>query len=105
MTGKGIRTGRTGERFPEDGLSTSAIVTSEISTLEHELGVCRSKVGQRWVGRAMPGGAITHIRNYPVERGPLVAKAMLTGGKLAEVLGSLWDSIVIKFEDDPPDRL
>ena len=34
----------------------------------------------------------------------LVAKAMLTGGKLAEVLGGLGDSFVIQFEDDPPSR-
>jgi len=39
--------GRTGEHLPEDGLSTGAVVTSEVSTLEHELGICRkSKV--RW---------------------------------------------------------
>jgi len=40
-----LMTGRTGEHLPEDGLSTSAVVTSEVSTLEHELGICRkSKV-------------------------------------------------------------
>lgn len=52
----------------------------------------------------MPKGEITYIRDYPVERGSLVAKAVLTGRKLAEVLSSLGDSFVIKFEDNPPGR-
>jgi hypothetical protein len=34
--------GRTGEHLSEDGLSTSAVVTSEVSALKHELEVCRS---------------------------------------------------------------
>lgn len=45
---------------------------------------------------------MAHIWDYPVEYGSLVAKAMLTGGKLAEVLSGLGDSFVIKFEDNPP---
>ena len=52
----------------------------------------------------IPKGVMTHVRNYPVESRSLVAKAMLTRGKLAEVLGSLGDSFVIQFEDDPPGR-
>ena len=52
----------------------------------------------------MVGGVMAHIWDYPVEYGSLVAKAMLTRGKLAEVLGSLGDSFVIQFEDDPPGR-
>ena len=50
-------------------------------------------------------GVTTHIRDYPVECGTLVAKAMLTGGKLAEVLSSLGNSLVVEFEDNPPSRL
>ena len=52
----------------------------------------------------MPRGVITHVRNYPVERRSLVAKAMLTGGKLSEVLSSFWDSFIIQFENNPPRR-
>ena len=48
---------------------------------------------------------IAHIRDYPVERRSLVAKAMLAGGKLAEVLSSLWNSFIIKFEGDSPGGL
>ena len=49
MTRKGgIRMGHTGEHLPEDGLPTSAIVTSEVSTLEHELGVGRKSKVRRW---------------------------------------------------------
>jgi len=69
------------EHLPEDGLPTGAVVTSEVSALEHE------------------------ILNYPVERRALVAKTVLTGGKLAKVLGSLGNGFVIKFEDDPTGRL
>jgi len=47
---------------------------------------------------------MTHVWNYSVERRSLVAKAMLTGGELAEVFGSFGDSFVIQFEDDPPGR-
>jgi len=36
-----IRTGRTGEHLPVDGFSTSAVVMSEVSALEHELRICR----------------------------------------------------------------
>ena len=52
----------------------------------------------------MPRGVVTYVRNYPVERRSLVAKAMLTGGKLTKVLGSLGNSFVIQFEDYPPGR-
>jgi len=69
------------ERLSEDRLSTSAIVMSKVPTLKHE------------------------FRDYPMERGSLVAKAMLTSGKLAEVSSSLRDGVVIKFEDNPPGRL
>jgi hypothetical protein len=47
---------------------------------------------------------MTHIRDHPVERRSLVAKAMLAGSKLAEVLGSFWNSFVVKFKDNPPGR-
>ena len=44
----GDKDGRTWEHLPEDGLSTSAVVTSEVSTLEHELGICRKSKVRRW---------------------------------------------------------
>ena len=52
----------------------------------------------------MPEGIVTHIRDYPVERGSLVTKAVLAGGKLAKVLGSLWNSFVIELENNPSGR-
>jgi len=52
-----------------------------------------------------PKGIMTHIWNHPVEYRSLVAKPMLTGCKLAKVLGSLWDSFIIKFENNPSGRL
>lgn len=48
---------------------------------------------------------MTHVRDYPVERRSLVAKAVLAGGKLTEILGSFWDSFVIKLKDNPSGRL
>ena len=47
---------------------------------------------------------MTHIWDYPVERRSLVAKAMLAGSKLTEILGSFWNSFVVKFEDNPSGR-
>ena len=48
---------------------------------------------------------MTHLRDYPVEYRSLVTKAMLAGGKLAKVLGSFWDGLVIEFKDNPSSRL
>ena len=45
-----------------------------------------------------------YLRDYPMECRSLVTKAMLTGSKLAEVLGSLRNGFVIKFENDPSGR-
>lgn len=74
-------------------------MTSEVSALKHKLEAYMEKS----VGRVKPGGCtITHIWYYPVETRSLVTKAMLTGGKLAKILGSFWDGFIIKFEDDPP---
>lgn len=56
------------------------------------------------MGRVVLEGTMTHIRYYPMERRSLVPKAMLAGGKFAEVLGSLRDSFVIKFENNPSSR-
>lgn len=50
-------------------------------------------------------GGMTHLRDYPVKCRSLVTKAVLARGKLAEVLGSLRNSFVIEFEDDPSSRL
>lgn len=52
----------------------------------------------------MAKGIITHLRDYPVECRSLVTKAVLTDGKLAEVLGSLRNSLVIEFENNPSGR-
>jgi hypothetical protein len=52
-------------------------------------------VGESW------GYHYSHLV-LPVETRSLVTKAMLTGGKLAKILGSFWDGFIIKFEDDPP---
>lgn len=97
-----VKTGRTGEGLSEDGFSTGAIVTSEISTLKHELRVWRASISGRSYLRVY---LVTHIRDYPMERGSLVAEAVLAGGKLAEVLSSLRDGFVVKFEHNPPGRL
>ena len=50
-------------------------------------------------------GEMAHIRDYPVERRSLVAKAMLAGGKLAEVLSRLRNSFIIKFKGNSPSGL
>jgi len=47
---------------------------------------------------------MTHLWDYPVERRSLVTKSVLTGGKLAKVLGCLWNSFVIEFENNPSGR-
>lgn len=57
------------------------------------------------MGRTMPEGRMAYIWNHPVEGRSLVTKPMPTGCKLAKVLGSLWDSFIIKFENNPSGRL
>lgn len=52
----------------------------------------------------MPENTMTDLWDYPVERRSLVTKAMLTGSELAEVLGSLRNSFIIKFENNPSGR-
>lgn len=47
---------------------------------------------------------MTNVWNYSVERGSLVTKAMLAGGKLTKVSGSLRNDLIIKFENDPSGR-
>ena len=44
---------------------------------------------------------MTHIRDHPVECRSLIAKAMLTRGKLTEILSSFWDCFVIELENNP----
>jgi hypothetical protein len=65
-----------GELLAVDGLATSAVATGEVTTLEHELG------------------------DDAVERGSLVAEALLAGAESAEVLGSLRDLVVVEVEVD-----
>jgi len=59
-----------------DGLAAGAIASSEVTTLQHEL------------------------RDDSVELATLVAKALLTSAEGTEVLGGLWDYIVVEFEVD-----
>jgi len=59
-----------------DRLATSAVTTGEVSTLQHEL------------------------RNDTVELATLVAKALLASAESTEVLGSLWNYIVVEVEVD-----
>jgi len=59
-----------------DRLATSTIASSEVATLQHEL------------------------RDDSVELATLVAKALLASAKSTEVLGSLWDYIIVEVEVD-----
>ena len=54
--------------------------------------------------RVVAKGIMAYPWDYPVECRSLVTKAMLTGGKLAEVLCSLWNGFIIKFENNPSCR-
>ena len=63
------------ELLAVDGLSTGAVSTSEITTLKHEL------------------------RDDTVERGALVAEALLTGAQSAEVLSGLGNIHLEEVED------
>lgn len=56
------------------------------------------------MGRVTPRDITSHIRDHSVECGPLIAKAMLTGGKLTKILSSFWDRFVIELKDDPSSR-
>ena len=59
-----------------DGLATSTVVASEITTLEHEIG------------------------DHTVERGIFIAKTVLAGRELPEVSCGFGDDIVVQFEGD-----
>ena len=48
-----------------------------------------------------PESILTNVWDYPVERRSLVTKAVLAGGKFTEVLGSLRNGLIIKFENNP----
>ena len=65
-----------GELLSVDGLATSAVTTGEVTTLEHEVG------------------------DDAVERGALVAEALLAGAESAEVLGGLGDNVTEEVEVD-----
>ena len=64
------------ELLSVDGLTTRAITTSKVATLEHELG------------------------DDAVEGGALVAEALSAGAELTEVLGGLGDDVVVELEAD-----
>jgi len=65
-----------GEFLTVDGLAASTVATSEVTTLKHEL------------------------RDDTMELRACVAKALLTGAQSPEVLGGLWDYIIVKEEVD-----
>jgi len=65
-----------GEFFTVDGLATSPVMASEVTTLTHELG------------------------DDSVELGAGVAESMHASAEFTEILGGLGDDVVIKFEDD-----
>jgi hypothetical protein len=65
-----------GELLAVDGLATGAVATGEVTTLEHEVG------------------------DDAVERGALVAEALLAGAESAEVLGGLGDNVIEEVEVD-----
>jgi len=65
-----------GELLTVDGLTTGTVTAGEVTTLKHEL----------W--------------DDAVEGGTLVSETLLTSAESAEVLGSLWDNIVVKIEVD-----
>jgi len=64
------------ELLAVDGLSTSAVTTGEVTTLQHE------------------------IRDHTVELGAGVAKARLTSAELLEVIDGLGDDIIEELEVD-----
>lgn len=55
-------------------------------------------------GGVKPENIMTNVWDYSVERGSLVTEAMLAGGKLTEVSGSLGNNLIIKFENNPSSR-
>lgn len=57
-------------------MEVTDVATGEVTTLEHELG------------------------DDTVERGSLVAEAVLSGAELTEVLGGLGDDVVVQVEED-----
>ena len=67
---------RTSELLAVDRLATGAVAAGEVATLEHEVG------------------------DDAVEGGALVAKTVLAGGELTEVLRGLRDDVVEEPEGD-----
>ncbi len=64
-----------------DGSSTRTVTIGEVSALDHELG------------------------DDSVEARAFIAIAFLTGGKLVEVVGGVWDLPAIEAHDDAAERL
>lgn len=67
-----------GELLAVDGLATSAVATGEVTTLEHELG------------------------DDTVEGRALVSETLVALAQLHEVLGGLWDDVVVEVEVNSP---
>lgn len=82
-----------GELLTVDGLTTSTVSTSEVTTLEHEL----HKVNIGASNRA-------YILDDSVERASLVAKSLFAGAESSEVLGGLGDNIGEQLEGDSASR-
>lgn len=69
------------ESLAVDGLATGAVVSGEVTTLEHEL------------------------RDHTVETGTRIAKTMLASCELPKVLCSAWDDAIIQLKLDLARRL
>ena len=69
------------ELFSVNGLSSSSVVVSEITSLDHEL------------------------RNDSVEDGSLVSESLFTSAKSSEVLSSIWNDVSVKFDDNLTESL
>jgi hypothetical protein len=64
------------ELLAVDGLSTGTVTAGEVTALKHEIG------------------------DDSVEGGTGITEAVLASAELTEVLGGLWDDIVVELEDD-----
>lgn len=84
-----------GELLSVDGLATSALILGEPL-------VCVSLRGRK--GTYVATGEVTslehEVRNDAVECRASVSEALLAGAESTEVLGSLWDNIVVELEVD-----
>lgn len=70
-----------------DGLATSTVTVSEVTTLDHEL-----------LNDPMKDGTLV------VKRLSFLSYALLTSAEASEVLGSLWHEIRVQLHDNPTSR-